>query len=342
MEFLATTIACNGAERETSYAYAIRACAGANCGGWTEPQVVVRAVATLSRAAGATTYYHTDALGSPVAETDAAGAVVKRRAYRPWGAPVTGSYEQGPGYTGHVTDALTGLSYMQQRYYDPVAGRFLSTDPVPASPGSFNRYWYANNNPYRNVDPDGRLCMPALSDSEMCDRSLRYESMDDDPKLRGFTRFFGAASMVTNVLGTIRGFGPNAKFMSRLSRRLERSNLQRAELIKSGKLASLGSVASNDAAFVHYEQSIVQSQLDEMKTDSPIGYKTLVLYSNSALNGPLADPNFRRARDAAVREIGGPIDFANQSHRETLGRAVAEVARQVGRPCTGTHIGRAC
>ncbi|HUD43043.1 MAG TPA: RHS repeat-associated core domain-containing protein [Dokdonella sp.] len=57
---------------------------------------------------------------------------------------------------GHYTDFATGLSYMQQRYYDPYAGRFLAVDPVAASPGSFNRYWYANNNPYKFVDPDGQ------------------------------------------------------------------------------------------------------------------------------------------------------------------------------------------
>ena len=48
---------------------------------------------------------------------------------------------------------------MQQRYYDPVAGRFLSVDPVTtnAKDGSFfGRYHYANNNPYRYNDPDGR------------------------------------------------------------------------------------------------------------------------------------------------------------------------------------------
>jgi uncharacterized protein RhaS with RHS repeats len=45
---------------------------------------------------------------------------------------------------------------MQARYYDPYAGRFLATDPVSASTASFNRYWYANNNPYKNIDPDGR------------------------------------------------------------------------------------------------------------------------------------------------------------------------------------------
>jgi len=58
-----------------------------------------------------------------------------------------------------VTDAATGLTYAQQRYYDPVMGRFLSTDPVQADDkgGDFNRYWYANNNPHKFTDPDGRV-----------------------------------------------------------------------------------------------------------------------------------------------------------------------------------------
>ena len=49
--------------------------------------------------------------------------------------------------------------YMQQRYYDPIAGRFLSTDPVTTDEEtgeSFNRYVYAENNPYKYTDPDGR------------------------------------------------------------------------------------------------------------------------------------------------------------------------------------------
>jgi len=63
------------------------------------------------------------------------------------------------GFTGHVNDVDTGLTYMQQRYYDPVAGRFLSIDPVVRDAntgGSFNRYAYGNNNPYGHIDPDGR------------------------------------------------------------------------------------------------------------------------------------------------------------------------------------------
>lgn len=104
-------------------------------------------------------YQHTDALGSPVAVTDTAGNVVERNDYEPYGAIIGKPAYDAVGYTGHKQDGATGLTYMQQRYYDPQIGRFLSVDPVTAysNPvGAFNRYWYANNNPYRFTDPDGR------------------------------------------------------------------------------------------------------------------------------------------------------------------------------------------
>ena len=105
------------------------------------------------------TYQHTDALGSPVAFTNAAGTVTRRERMTAWGEPADGTWSNGPGYTGHQMDAGSRLVYMQQRYYDPEIGRFLSVDPVTADPNTgamFNRYNYANNNPYKFVDPDGR------------------------------------------------------------------------------------------------------------------------------------------------------------------------------------------
>jgi RHS repeat-associated protein len=104
-------------------------------------------------------YIHTDALGTPIAVTDANRNVIERSEYEPFGQLLNRALSDGPGFTGHVQDAATGLTYMQQRYYDPLLGRFLSVDPVTASSstgGNFNRYWYANNNPYRFSDPDGR------------------------------------------------------------------------------------------------------------------------------------------------------------------------------------------
>lgn len=108
----------------------------------------------------ATKFIHTDALGSPVATTNAAGQVIERKDYEPWGGVIGKPAYNGVGYTGHLMDGATGLTYMQQRYYDESIGRFLSVDPVIAyanQTGEFNRYKYAANNPYKYLDPDGRI-----------------------------------------------------------------------------------------------------------------------------------------------------------------------------------------
>lgn len=110
-------------------------------------------------------YQHTDALGSPVAVTNAAGATVERTDWEPYGAAIGRLDYDGFGYAGHLMDKGTRLTYMQQRYYDPQVGRFLSVDPVTAyaTPAiNFNRYWYANNSPYRFTDPDGRWVEDAI------------------------------------------------------------------------------------------------------------------------------------------------------------------------------------
>jgi RHS repeat-associated protein len=103
-------------------------------------------------------YVHTDGLGSPVARTNSAKTILSLTRYEPYGLTAAGA-QPTIGFTGHVNDVDTGLINMQQRYYDPVAGRFLSVDPVltDANTGaSFNRYNYANNSPYKYIDPDGR------------------------------------------------------------------------------------------------------------------------------------------------------------------------------------------
>ncbi|MFT3897181.1 MAG: RHS repeat-associated core domain-containing protein [Thermomonas sp.] len=119
-------------------------------------------------------YQHTDALGTPVAVTNASRAVIERSEYEPYGQLLNRAQHDGPGFTGHVQDAMTGLTYMQQRYYDPMIGRFLSVDPVTATSvgGNFNRYWYGNDNPYNFKDPDGRM---ACTGSSQCLEQLREQ-----------------------------------------------------------------------------------------------------------------------------------------------------------------------
>jgi hypothetical protein len=64
-------------------------------------------------------YQHTDALGSPVVVTLQNRSIVEETEYEPYGKVVNRPAHDGPGYTCHVEDAATGLTYMQQRYYDP-------------------------------------------------------------------------------------------------------------------------------------------------------------------------------------------------------------------------------
>lgn len=132
-------------------------------------------------------YQHTDALGSPVAMTNAAGAVVERTNYDPYGGAI-GKVVDGVGYTGHVMDASSGLTYMQQRYYDQGVGRFLSVDPVVAdagSGGSFNRYSYVSNNPYRYFDPDGRQAQDPEEPEEPPRVPADFRSMSSRPGIGG-------------------------------------------------------------------------------------------------------------------------------------------------------------
>ncbi|MDH3713613.1 MAG: RHS repeat-associated core domain-containing protein [Gammaproteobacteria bacterium] len=131
---------------------------------WALATLLLLQTALPVHAGSRVTYYINDALGSPAATLDEAGAVIERADYLPYGGSTDTSGNASTnaiariGYTGHVQDD-TGLVYMGARYFDPVAGRFMSMDPVgfdEANPQSFNRYQYANNNPYRYVDPDGR------------------------------------------------------------------------------------------------------------------------------------------------------------------------------------------
>ncbi|WP_234945298.1 RHS repeat-associated core domain-containing protein [Anaeromyxobacter sp. Fw109-5] len=80
--------------------------------------------------------------------------------FRGLGAP--GAAEASLAYAGQHWDADVGLSYAQQRWYDPSVGRFLSEDPVfgdPTNPVSLHAWAYANGNPLAFIDPLGERAM---------------------------------------------------------------------------------------------------------------------------------------------------------------------------------------
>lgn len=99
---------------------------------------------------------------------------------------------------------------------EPADARFLSPDPVPANPNNgtnFNRYWYANNNPYKFTDPDGRyaertwtsensvtITIPfAISNPEKAKFATEQVQADVANKLSGTVEINGVDVKVTAI-----------------------------------------------------------------------------------------------------------------------------------------------
>jgi RHS repeat-associated protein len=107
----------------------------------------------LEVSVGATSSYPLlDQVDSVTAFTDSAGSTSSNFAYSAYGVPVgasSGTYSYGTyGY-----DSSTGLYYARARYYDPVAGRFLSEDPVR----HLNLFLYVRGDPTNASDPTGAV-----------------------------------------------------------------------------------------------------------------------------------------------------------------------------------------
>src|SRR4030095_3173561 len=51
----------------------------------------------------------------------------------------------------------TGFYWRGARYYDPLAGRFLSPDPAGYSGSTWDLYAFCDNDHINKFDPDGRL-----------------------------------------------------------------------------------------------------------------------------------------------------------------------------------------
>ncbi|MEO6701359.1 MAG: RHS repeat-associated core domain-containing protein, partial [Jatrophihabitantaceae bacterium] len=105
--------------------------------------------------ATATSYLVHDQVGSTVALTGAAGTIVGTYSYSTYGKTLshTGSVSSPFQFGQGLTDAETGLIYLQHRYYDPSTAQFITVDPALASTGM--PYSYVNDNPQNGTDHTG-------------------------------------------------------------------------------------------------------------------------------------------------------------------------------------------
>ncbi len=107
--------------------------------------------------------YNKDIHGSITNLIDGNGESVKGYSYDDFGTSISfgdSSVKNELTYTGAVYDELTGLYYMNARYYDSGTGRFLSQDSVRGNAKDENTwilYTYCANDPINYVDPSGQI-----------------------------------------------------------------------------------------------------------------------------------------------------------------------------------------
>ncbi len=123
----------------------------------------------IARIAGSSaSYYLTDHLGSTRALVDESGMVTATYDYRPYGdiLATSGAESTHFRFTGHERDSESNLDYMLARSYAYDIGRFLRPDPMQDAYPGISPYAYANNNPLKYVDPDGREIVYASKEDE--------------------------------------------------------------------------------------------------------------------------------------------------------------------------------
>ncbi len=111
--------------------------------------------------------YHRNQQYSITAMTTSTGAVAERYAYTAYGQPTIASASgtvltssavgNRYSYTGREWDETLGLHHFRARWMSPLAGRFLSCDPVEFSSEFPSLYSYCENQPLTHVDFMGEV-----------------------------------------------------------------------------------------------------------------------------------------------------------------------------------------
>ena len=110
-------------------------------------------------------------------------------------------------YRGYYWDDEAGLYFLNTRWYDPEAGRFINLDQLeyldPESINGLNLYAYCLNNPVRYVDPNGctivlQFLVSLLSYIGIAIMSIWDESVRNDMSAIGWNPFNSNESAILN------------------------------------------------------------------------------------------------------------------------------------------------
>jgi RHS repeat-associated protein len=107
-------------------------------------------------------YFLKDHLGSVRVTVDVSGNVTSYDDFYPFGMTMdgrSGNFGSGDArykYTTKERDAESGYDYFGARYYDARIGRWMAVDPLAERYAQWSPFGYANENPLRLIDTDGR------------------------------------------------------------------------------------------------------------------------------------------------------------------------------------------
>ena len=107
-------------------------------------------------------FYVKDHLGSNRLVVDGNGNIEEVNHYYPFGALMgdrCGVSRNNYKYIGKELDTMYGWNMQdhEARWYDPIVGRWMATDPLQEKYANVSSYGYAVNDPIRFIDTDGKV-----------------------------------------------------------------------------------------------------------------------------------------------------------------------------------------
>jgi RHS repeat-associated protein len=236
-----------------------------------------------------------DQIGTPVQVEDENGEAVWRAQVEPFGRvqiPSGATVEMPLRFPGHYFDVETGLHYNRFRYYDPVLGRYLQSDPLGITGGD-NLYAYPAN-PLSQVDARGLGCPE-------CEARAR-PAQEGDPDAEQTPRLVAHPGDEESVAAVAKAAGMEPEDLANLQQHAQ----ERKDLIIIRD--------SNEASLQHHDDPMARPKPEDvkMKTDPQSGLVT----DNQNWDNPEVQQNFRDLRAA-----GWDFDD-NGVLRDPQGRAV--------------------
>jgi RHS repeat-associated protein len=129
---------------------------------YTQAQGAFGDIASVRTVTGSTSSFPLyDSQGNATNFANSSASITSTLTYDTFGNIVDEAGTSNPtvswaGKQGYYFDSALNLYYVRQRWYDPVARRFISQDPLGFDGGDTNLFRYAMNDPVNKDDPSGQ------------------------------------------------------------------------------------------------------------------------------------------------------------------------------------------